>query len=137
MFTIHFKNPRGIVKNMNKMIHWANYEVRGLTEQEAEDGAIMAKNIAPRQTGALIQGIEVPSSPSQSGWKIVSRVPKNPKDKRRIPYHVYLHLGLRGRYVGGRKSGDHEYMWTVARLLAQKYPADVKKSLEKQIKNLK
>jgi hypothetical protein len=141
MITFHMDADRALM-SMGRLIHWANVEVRGVTEEVAIEGKYYAKSIAPRHTGALIQAID--TKPGRSGksteFMVVSRTPKPQKDimgrpsKRMVPYQMYIHRGLRGMYKGGKKTGDHNYMQTTALYLAKKFPDTLMKSLKKRKK---
>jgi hypothetical protein len=122
-----------VIKMGDRLIKWANVEIKNLTEAEAKIGAIYAATIAPRDSGALIQAIDYAPGKKATEWKVVSRTPKNPFSKRRVPYQMYMHLGLTGRrkhnnYKGGK---DPRYMITTAKWLAGDYPIKIIKSLRK------
>src|SRR6056297_3542931 len=124
---------------MGRIINWAQLEVPNITEEQAEKGAQYAKSIAPEQTGALIQAIDVKPGRGRdsSRYTIVSRTPKkNPNwYGETVPYQVFLHKGLRGGYRGATKTGDHEYMYTTASILRKGYPRKVQNSLAKILKS--
>lgn len=123
-------------KMLGRYITWANLTMPKLTEEAADEGAQLARQIAPKKTGALIQAINVTPGASKNDWRVVSRTPKNQTDvygkptKRRVPYQLYLHLGLRGFWIG-RSTGDHRYMFTTGAYLSRKYPEMIKKSLDR------
>ncbi len=123
---------RGTVKNMNRILEWANIKLPALSFDTAEKGKEYAVGIAPRKTGDLINAIGIAQDKSK-GFAVVSRTPKGNNSRRR-PYHEYMH-GLGNYNTASKiKSGDPRYMFTTFDWLRKKFPEEVQKSLDKAMK---
>lgn len=119
-----------VVKNMNRLVRWVNLEVPKITEEQATRGARFARDIAPKDTGALIQAIEAVKEGRGSAYRIVSRTPKH-RDGRLRPYNYYLHEGVTVNIKNGR---EQRYMKVTARMIAENFPKEVMNSLRKRVK---
>ena len=63
-------NGREAYKMMKRLVSWADIKVPNLTKQQANEGAQIARAIAPRQTGHLIQAIDYTQSKGKGSWEI-------------------------------------------------------------------
>lgn len=124
-------NVQGV---MTRLTSWANVTIPQLTHKQADYGAAVAAQIAPRYSGALIQAISAAPGKDSKEWTIVSRTPKG-QVGRTVPYHYFIQIGKGGSRgnVVKNPTGDHNYMQTTARLMSEQYPQLVLKSLRQTI----
>ena len=123
---------QGTVRNLNRVIEWANIKTPNVTFDAAERGKKYARDIAPKDTRALINAIEVASNRGK-GFVILSRTPKH-KDGRYRKYHMMMH-GLYGKDTSNSiRSGDPRYMFTMFEWLRKKYPMMVQESLDRALR---
>jgi len=123
----------GRLLNKGKLLHWVNNTVPKLTEYQARRGRVYAANIAPKDSGALIQSIKDEPYGNKGAWMVVSRVPKNIKknNPRNVPYHEYLEHGRSVKVKGGK---TQRYMKATGIWLSEKYPELIKQDLKNTIR---
>ena len=130
-------NDQAVQARFKKINQWIRGEVPSLTKAESLMGAKFARQIAPHDTGALIQAID--NTPGKRAgqvveWLVVSRQPNHPVQGRSRPYHKWINEGLRGWAQGMKTSGEHRYMEATAKYLKGLYSKDMSKSLQKVLK---
>jgi len=109
-------------KKLNSIKKATSLGIDNLTKEEAKRGAKFAKDIAPRDTGALIQAIEFLKIGKANEYMILSRLPTR-GNKRRRPYHQMMH-GLSKRFPDiANKIREKEpgYMFVTADMLRKEY----------------
>lgn len=121
-------------KYINQWGTFLNIKVHKLTEEQAEWGKVYARLIAPVDTNALINAIDVTKADKNSKYAVVSRVPNNP-DGRQRPYHLYMH-GLGGKDTRTQKFHGRtpDYMDKTAEWLDERYFNRVNKAVNEQLK---
>lgn len=127
----------GPISKFRKINKWIRGEIPRLTKQQALRGARFARQIAPRDTTALVQAIDMAPGKKGQGkteYLVISRQPNHPLQGRSRPYHMWLNEGLRGWAVGYPKSGEHRYMEATARYLRKEYVPTLKRELQKTLK---
>lgn len=132
MITIRIDGAQKVIKTFNRLVKFAEVDVRGVNFDEAEKARSYAFSIAPEYTGSLKEAIV--TRPTKNGYSVVAKTPvaNNPK---RTPYQIYLQLGKRGRYKGTTKSGDHQFMVTTYNLLKKGFPNRIEQELDKVLKS--
>jgi hypothetical protein len=136
-------DAKGVLAKLNKLGYFVRIDVPRLTFAQAERGAQHAAQIAPHDTGALIQAIGVAQTEGgrrSEGWAVVSRTPPNlgiskrwgkPNNPRNFPYHAVLEYGRAVNIYEGR---TQRYMQATALWLEEQYPELIKKGLSNAIK---
>ena len=118
-------------------------EIPRVMKKLIEAGTDYARRIAPRRSGALIQGIVGAVTPGARGrggrfistGTIISRKPENlagvNNNPRNVPYNIYLEYG---RQVNVRNGRTQRYMEATAEWLTDKSSDEVGKSAKKKFR---
>ena len=132
--SINIKGLKSLNKKFASIQKGLTIEIPDLTRQQAEDAAKYAAAIAPRHTGALIQGIKSRKGYRKDTYSVKSYLPKH-KDGRKRPYHLMMH-GLRAPNTSNQNfhGKNPKYMFATLEMLKRRYPALVKRILNNKIR---
>lgn len=129
---VSFKGIKHFKVKLGELTKFITLKLPTLTHEQAIEGKMFARNIAPYLSGALFNAIDIGTANRGTSYAIVSKVPKN-KDGRYRPYQAWMH-GI-GKYNTAHKikSGDPHYMFITANMLKEKYPKKIVNELRKTI----
>lgn len=134
-----------ILRNESKQLVREIFDLSGvgipqLTKKMAEAGANHARSIAPKRTGALIQGIGLSSKTNSdrkgrftAGSQILSRTPENIRNNNpyNAPYQYFLEYGRTVNVRGGRVQ---RYMAATVEWLEKEFEDEMSRQLDKAFK---